>query len=176
VQPLKIEAEKKQTKPLARFTEPTLTEKLEKLGVGRPSTYAGIMSTLRGGGYVDFKGESNKPEVLWPTAVGIETDRILAKIFPKIQDPKFTAAMEEDLYAIAKGQKDWQKYFISWNQDTLTPALANAKTSMNLRDTPAARAESELLGLTEYPCPPCNQPLSKYSHVNRQGEKKTKLL
>lgn len=176
VQPLKIEAEKKQTKPPARFTEPTLTEKLEKLGVGRPSTYAGIMSTLRDGGYVDFKGESNKPKVLWPTAVGIETDRILAKIFPKIQDPKFTAAMEEDLDAISKGQKDWQKYFISWNQDILTPALANAKTSMNLRDTPAARAEAELLGVTEYPCPSCNQPLSKYSHVNRQGEKKTKLL
>jgi DNA topoisomerase I len=176
VQPLKIEAEKKQTKPPARFTEPTLTEKLEKLGVGRPSTYAGIMSTLRDGGYVEFKGESNKPKVLWPTAVGIETDRILAKIFPKIQDPKFTAAMEEDLDAIAKGQKDWQKYFINWNQDTLTPALASAKTSMNLRDTPTARAASELLGVTEYPCPSCNQPLSKYSHVNRQGEKKTKLL
>jgi DNA topoisomerase I len=176
VQPLKIEAEKKQTKPPSRFTEPTLTEKLEKLGVGRPSTYAGIMSTLRDGGYVDFKGESNKPKVLWPTAVGIETDRILAKIFPKIQDPKFTAAMEEDLDAIAKGQKDWQNYFISWNQDTLTPALANAKTSMNLRDMPAARVEAELLGVTEYPCPSCNQPLSKYSHVNRQGEKKTKLL
>jgi DNA topoisomerase I len=176
VQPLKIESDKKQTKPPTRFTEPTLTEKLEKLGVGRPSTYAGIMSTLRDGGYVDFKGEMKKPKVLWPTAVGIETDRILAKIFPKIQDPKFTAAMEEDLDAIAKGQKDWQKYFISWNQDSLIPALANAKTSMNLRDTPAARAEAKLLGVTDYPCPICNQPLSKYSHVNRQGGQKTKLL
>jgi endogenous inhibitor of DNA gyrase (YacG/DUF329 family) len=45
-----------------------------------------------------------------------------------------------------------------------------------LRDTPAARAESELLGVTEYPCPSCNQPLSKYSHVNSKGEKKSKLL
>jgi DNA topoisomerase I len=176
VQPEKIEAEKKQTKPPARYTEPTLTEKLEKLGVGRPSTYAGIMTTLRDGGYVEFKGENNKPKVLWPTAIGIETDRVLAKIFPKIQEPKFTAAMEEDLDSIAKGEKDWQKYFISWNQDTLTPALANAKTSMNLRDTPVARAEAELLEVTKYPCPGCKQPLSKYSHVNRQGEKKTKLI
>jgi DNA topoisomerase I len=176
VQPLKIEAEKKQTKPPARFTEPTLIEKLEKLGVGRPSTYSGIMTTLRDGGYVDFRGDSNKPKVLWATALGIETDRVLAKIFPKIQEPKFTAAMEEDLDSIAKGEKDWQKYFIGWNQDILTPALANAKTSMNLRDTPAARAVAELLGMTEYPCPVCQQPLSKYSHVNRQGEKKTKLL
>jgi DNA topoisomerase I len=176
VQPLKIAAEKKQTKPPARFTEPTLIEKLEKLGVGRPSTYAGIMTTLRDGGYVDFRGESNKPKVLWATAVGIETDRVLAKIFPKIQDPQFTAAMEEDLDSIAKGKKDWQKYFIGWNQNILTPALANAKTSMNLRDTPAARAVAELLGVTEYPCPSCQQPLSKYSHVNQQGEKKTKLL
>jgi DNA topoisomerase I len=176
VQPQKIEAEKKQTKPPARYTEPTLTEKLEKLGVGRPSTYAGIMTTLRDGGYVEFKGENNKPKVLWPTAIGIETDRVLAKIFPKIQEPKFTAAMEEDLDSIAKGEKDWQKYFIGWNQNTLTPALANAKTSLNLRDTPAARAEAELLEVTKYPCPGCKQPLSKYSHVNRQGEKKTKLI
>jgi DNA topoisomerase I len=176
VQPQKIEAEKKQTKPPARYTEPTLTEKLEKLGVGRPSTYAGIMTTLRDGGYVEFKGENNKPKVLWPTPIGIETDRVLAKIFPKIQEPKFTAAMEEDLDSIAKGEKDWQKYFIGWNQDTLTPALANAKTSLNLRDAPAARAEAELLEVTKYPCPGCKQPLSKYSHVNRQGEKKTKLI
>jgi DNA topoisomerase I len=176
VQPLKIEAEKKQTKPPARFTEPTLIEKLEKLGVGRPSTYSGIMTTLRDGGYVDFRGESNKPQVLWATLLGIETDRVLTKIFPKIQEPKFTAAMEEDLDAIAKGEKDWQQYFIGWNQNILTPALANAKTSMNLRDTPAARAVAELLAVTEYPCPSCQQPLSKYSHVNQQGEKKTKLL
>jgi DNA topoisomerase I len=176
VQPLKIEAEKKQTKPPARFTEPTLIEKLEKLGVGRPSTYAGIMTTLRDGGYVDFRGESNKPKVLWATELGIETDRVLAKIFPKIQQPKFTAAMEEDLDSIAKGEKDWQQYFISWNQNILTPALANAKTAMNLRDTPAARAVAELLGITEYPCPSCQQPLSKYSHVNQQGAQKTKLL
>jgi DNA topoisomerase I len=176
VHPQKIEAEKKQTKPPARYTEPTLTEKLEKLGVGRPSTYAGIMTTLRDGGYVEFKGENNKPKVLWPTPIGIETDRVLAKIFPKIQEPKFTAAMEEDLDSIAKGEKDWQKYFIGWNHDTLTPALANAKTSLNLRDTPAARAESELLEVTTYPCPGCKQPLSKYSHVNRQGDKKTKLI
>jgi DNA topoisomerase I len=176
VQPLKIEAEKKQTKPPARFTEPTLIEKLEKLGVGRPSTYAGIMTTLRDGGYVDFRGEGNKPKILWATALGIETDRVLAKIFPKIQEPKFTAAMEEDLDSIAKGEKDWQKYFIGWNQDILIPALAQAKTAMNLRDTPAARAIAELLEVTEYPCPSCNQPLSKYSHVNQQGVKKTKLL
>jgi DNA topoisomerase I len=176
VQPLKIEAEKKQTKPPTRFTEPTLIEKLEKLGVGRPSTYSGIMTTLRDGGYVDFRGESNKPKILWATDLGIETDRVLAKIFPKIQEPKFTAAMEEDLDSIAKGEKDWQKYFIGWNQDILTPALANAKTAMNLRDTPAARAVAELLEVTEYPCPSCNQPLSKYSHVNQQGVKKTKLL
>jgi DNA topoisomerase I len=176
VQPLKIEAEKKQTKPPARFTEPTLIEKLEKLGVGRPSTYSGIMTTLRDGGYVDFRGESNKPKILWATDLGIETDRVIAKIFPKIQEPKFTAAMEEDLDSIAKGEKDWQKYFIGWNQDILTPALANAKTAMNLRDTPAARAIAELLEVTEYPCPSCSQPLSKYSHVNQQGVKKTKLL
>jgi DNA topoisomerase I len=176
VQPLKIEAEKKQTKPPARFTEPTLIEKLEKLGVGRPSTYSGIMTTLRDGGYVDFRGESSKPKVLWATDLGIETDRVLAKIFPKIQEPKFTAAMEEDLDAIAKGEKDWQKYFIGWNQDILIPALDKAKTAMNLRDTPAARAVAELLEVTEYPCPSCQQPLSKYSHINQQGMKKTKLL
>ncbi len=176
VQPLKIEAEKKQTKPPARFTEPTLIEKLEKLGVGRPSTYSGIMTTLRDGGYVEFRGESNKPKILWATNLGIETDRVLAKIFPKIQEPKFTAAMEEDLDSIAKGEKDWQKYFIGWNQDILTPALAQAKTVMNLQDTPAARAVAELLEVTEYLCPACSQPLSKYSHINQQGVPKTKLL
>jgi DNA topoisomerase I len=134
------------------------------------------MTTLRDGGYVDFQGENNKPKVLWATPLGIETDRVLTKIFPKIQDPKFTAVMEEDLDAIAKGEKDWQKYFIDWNQDILTPALAHAKTSLNLRDTPAARAIAELLEVTEFPCPSCKKPLSKYSHVNRQGIQKTKLL
>ncbi len=176
VQPQKIESEKKQTKPPSRYTEPTLTEKLEKLGVGRPSTYAGIMTTLRDGGYVEFKGDQNKPQILSPTPVGIETDRVLAEIFPKIQDPKFTASMEEDLDAIAQGEKDWQKYFIGWNQNTLTPALANAMTALNLTERPVTRAAAELLGATEYPCPSCQQPLSKYTHVNAKGEKKTKLL
>jgi DNA topoisomerase I len=176
VQPQKIEAEKKQTKPPSRYTEPTLTEKLEKLGVGRPSTYAGIMTTLRDGGYVEFKGDKNKPQILSPTPVGIETDRVLAKIFPKIQDPKFTASMEEDLDAIAKGEKDWQNYFIGWNQDILTPALAGAMKAMNLVDRSISKAAAELLEVTEYPCPSCQQPLSKYTHVNAKGEKKTKLL
>jgi len=94
-----------ETKPPARFTEASLVQTLEKEGVGRPSTYASIISTIIDRGYVRKSGNS-----LVPTFTAFAVDKLLAKHFPELVDSKFTASMEETLDAIAEGQQDHIKF------------------------------------------------------------------
>jgi len=91
------------TKPPARYSEATLIKTLESEGIGRPSTYAPIISTVQARGYVKkFKGR------FFPQDVGQAVNKILTKHFPKIVDTKFTAKMENNLDDIAQGEKEWQ--------------------------------------------------------------------
>jgi len=87
-----------ETKPPARFTEPSLVAKLEELEIGRPSTYASIIRTITSRDYVFKKGSA-----LVPTWLAFAVTRLLEEHFPKLVDYKFTASMEEDLDEIAKG-------------------------------------------------------------------------
>ncbi|MFO7300497.1 MAG: type I DNA topoisomerase [Actinomycetes bacterium] len=89
------------TKPPARYTEASLVQRLEELGVGRPSTYASIMTTIQDRGYVFRKGNALVPSF---TAFAVVT--LLEKHFPKLVDYDFTAAMEADLDAIAAGEQE----------------------------------------------------------------------
>jgi len=93
------------TKPPPRFTEATLIKELEKNGIGRPSTYAPILSTIQERNYV----EKNEEKRFLPTEIGILVNDLLVKHFPKIVDIKFTAKMEEDLDEIASGKIKWIK-------------------------------------------------------------------
>jgi DNA topoisomerase-1 len=89
------------TKPPARYTEPTLVKKLEELGIGRPSTFASIMSTIQDRGYVSKRGRA-----LVPTFLAFSVTGLLEQHFAKLVDYEFTASMEEDLDKIANGESD----------------------------------------------------------------------
>ena len=89
-----------ETKPPARYTEPTLVKKLEELGIGRPSTFASIMSTIQDRGYVVKRGRA-----LVPTFLAFSVTGLLEQHFSKLVDYEFTASMEADLDRIANGEK-----------------------------------------------------------------------
>jgi len=90
-----------ETRPPSRYTEASLVQRLEELGVGRPSTYASIMSTIQDRGYVWKKGTA-----LVPTFTAFGVVALLEKHFPQLVDYSFTAAMEDDLDRIAAGEED----------------------------------------------------------------------
>jgi DNA topoisomerase-1 len=91
------------TEPPPRYTEATLVRALEENGIGRPSTYAPILSTIQDRGYVTREGRQLKP-----TDLGYVVNDLLVNLVPDVVDLRFTAAMEEDLDEIARGQKAWQ--------------------------------------------------------------------
>ena len=103
------------TKPPARYTEPTLVKKLEELGIGRPSTFASIMSTIQDRGYVSKRGRA-----LVPTFLAFSVTGLLEQHFSKLVDYEFTASMEEDLDKIANGESDrveWLTRFFYGHDD-----------------------------------------------------------
>lgn len=99
---VRVEPQQKFTQPPPRYTEATLVRTLEKLGIGRPSTYAPIISTIQTRQYVEKEEGKFKP-----TALGIAVVDFLTKHFPDILDYGFTAQMEDELDDIAKGERKW---------------------------------------------------------------------
>jgi len=125
-QPLSIEkaeSEKKQTQPPPRYTEPKLVQLMERKGIGRPSTYAPTIATLKKRDYVQLAKES-----LQPTSLGLKVDAFLEQALPDLLKSEFTAQMEEALDKIAQGKQGWQQYLSSWNETYFHPALVKAKT------------------------------------------------
>ncbi|MEZ5270255.1 MAG: DNA topoisomerase [Microthrixaceae bacterium] len=100
-----LEAVSHDTQPPARYSEAALTKKLEELGVGRPSTYASIISTITDRGYVWKKGMA-----LVPTFTAFAVVSLMEQYFPKLVDYAFTARMEDDLDDIAKGTEDMEPW------------------------------------------------------------------
>ncbi|WP_394277283.1 type I DNA topoisomerase [Luteococcus sp.] len=94
----KVNAAGHETRPPARYTEPSLVAKLEELEIGRPSTYASIIRTITSRDYVFKKGSA-----LVPTWLAFSVTRLLEEHFPKLVDYQFTASMEGDLDEVAKG-------------------------------------------------------------------------
>lgn len=90
------------TSPPPRYTEASLVKTLEEKGIGRPSTYAPIMSTI-----VDRQYVTRDEKKLIPTELGFAVTDFLVQYFPNILDLPFTAHMEDDLDAIANGEKAW---------------------------------------------------------------------
>ncbi len=102
LQLIKVLSGQKFTQPPDRYTESTLIKTLEKLGIGRPSTYAPTISTIQNRHYVE-KQEGK----FYPTQVGIAVTQFLQKYFQEIMDYDFTAQMEDDLDKIALGKRKW---------------------------------------------------------------------
>jgi DNA topoisomerase-1 len=90
------------TEPPPRYTEATLIKALEEFGIGRPSTYAATMSTISDRGYVRVAERRLRPELV----AGFVTDYLVGG-FADYVDPGFTAAMEEDLDEVARGERQW---------------------------------------------------------------------
>ena len=90
-----------ETSPPPRYTEASLTKRLEELGIGRPSTYAAIISTIMDRGYVAKKGQA-----LVPSWIAFSVVRLLEEHFSELVDYDFTAEMESDLDRIAAGEAD----------------------------------------------------------------------
>jgi DNA topoisomerase-1 len=132
------------TQPPPRYTEATLIKALEQKGIGRPSTYAPILSTIQERDYV------NKANGRFhPTELGITVNKILAEHFPKIVDPDFTAQMEEQLDEIARGKYEWiaaLREFYPPFQDTLDKAWINLE-------------KVSLTQMSEETCPNCGRPM-----------------
>jgi DNA topoisomerase-1 len=99
---LKLLPEQHFTQPPPRYTEATLVKTLEEYGIGRPSTYAPIISTVQQRGYVE-KSEKR----LYVTELGEIVNELLVEYFPDIVNVQFTAQMEEDLDRIATGEAVW---------------------------------------------------------------------
>ena len=98
----KLDIKEDYTKPPARLTESSLVKTLEAEGIGRPSTYASIIETLKKREYVELQNKS-----FVPTEIGYEVKDQLAKYFPNIMNTKFTAKLEDELDEVDNGEKNW---------------------------------------------------------------------
>ncbi|MBQ4313473.1 MAG: type I DNA topoisomerase [Clostridia bacterium] len=112
------------TQPPARYTEDTLTRALEENGVGRPSTYLSIVTTVLSREYVVREGKS-----LRPTELGEQINKLMEERFSRIINVKFTAQMEKNLDAIEKGEKDWIETLRVY-YDSFEKTLSEAKKAM----------------------------------------------
>ncbi|HQO27490.1 MAG TPA: type I DNA topoisomerase [Candidatus Pacearchaeota archaeon] len=138
-------AEQHFTQPPARYSEPALVKALENLGIGRPSTYAPIISTIQERGYV----QKNPEKRLQPTEIGRIVDELLSQHFPEIVDVRFTAKMEEELDLIAQAKKKWPEVIKSFYQPF----------SKNLEDKYQSVEKKDLTEKTDRLCPECQSPL-----------------
>ena len=112
------------TKPASRYTESSLIKELESLGIGRPSTYATIISTLKDHDYVKLDDKK-----FVPTEIGIETTDKLQEFFADIINVKYTANMESDLDEIAEAKKDNIKVLHEF-YDKFEPIMNDALKNM----------------------------------------------
>ena len=107
---LEVLPEQHFTQPPPRFTEASLVKTLEELGIGRPSTYASIISTIQDRGYVRLEDKR-----FYPEDVGVVVTDKLIEHFPDVVDVNFTAHMEEELDDIAEGELGWVQVLHEFN-------------------------------------------------------------
>lgn len=133
------------TAPPPRFTEASLVQLLEEYGIGRPSTYAPILSTIQERGYVD-----RDKKRLVPTETGFIVNDLLVDHFDEVVDPNFTARMESNLDLVASGEKVWED-IIGEFYNRFAPQVEKAKLEM-----PETKTELEQIGRN---CPRCGHGL-----------------
>ncbi|HTK03884.1 MAG TPA: type I DNA topoisomerase [Alphaproteobacteria bacterium] len=138
---IKVWGEQKFTQPPARFNEASLIKTLEKLGIGRPSTYAPTISTIQVRNYVE-----KKEGKFFPTTIGIAVNDFLIGNFPDTFDYGFTAGMEGKLDEVANGKLKWQKEIGSFWKP-LSKKIVNVE-----KNSTRVKIEVEKLGKK---CPDC---------------------
>ena len=145
VELLAIRTEQHFTEPPPRYTEASLVKALEEFGIGRPSTYATIISTLQQRGYVQL----HKRHFI-PTDVGRIVNRFLTGHFTRYVDYDFTAQLEDELDAVSRGEKDWIPVMKSFWKPF--------KSLVDEKEENVSRREVTSESLDE-PCPTCGKPL-----------------
>ncbi len=143
---LEIQPEQHFTEPPPRYTEASLVKTLEEHGIGRPSTYASIISTLQARDYVELEKKRFRP-----TDVGRVVNKFLTEHFTQYVDYNFTANLEDELDAISRGEKEW----VPLMKDFWIPfkALVDDKEKSVQRKDVTQEAMDEN-------CPKCEKPLS----------------
>jgi len=131
------------TKPPARYTEAKLIKEMEELGIGRPSTYAKTIDTIKERDYVSLEDKKFKP-----TQIGIETTDKLQEFFSDLINVEYTRNMEEELDQIAEGNLIWNLVLDNFYQ-LFEPRVKNAFSDME-KKTPEETGEV---------CPECGSPL-----------------
>ena len=140
--------EKRATEPPSRFTEASLIRELEEKGIGRPSTYAPIVSTLMERKYV-----AKEKKALMPTDLGkLITKDVMEVYFPEVVDVEFTSRMEEDLDKVAEGELPWKKVIGDYYNGHLKGEIETARKQME-KVKPQVELTDEL-------CPQCGKPLA----------------
>ena len=122
---VKVEQQQHFTQPPARYTEATLVKAMEEKGVGRPSTYATIVSTIQDREYV-LKADKR----LAPTALGEVVNSLMMERFNDIIDVEFTAGMENQLDAVEEGKRDWKAVLAEFYQD-FHQEMVDAEEALN---------------------------------------------
>ena len=131
------------TEPPPRYSEASLVKELERLGIGRPSTYAAIISVLADRRYVELNQRR-----FFPTELGETVEKVMVRQFPDIFNVGFTSGMEEELDKIEDGSLGWQQVL----DDFYSPFAA----SLNKVDAPALIAEAhDLSAVANERCPDC---------------------
>ncbi len=128
------------TEPPARFSDATLVKALEQHGIGRPSTYAPILTTIQDRGYVDKEDKKYHP-----TETGFQVNDMLVENFPEIVDINFTSQIEEELDEIAEGKRKWVPVI----REFYTPFEKNLKAK--------EKSVEKLIEMSETPCPHCGK-------------------
>ena len=131
------------TEPPPRYTEATLVKALEENGIGRPSTYAPIMSTIQDRGYAKKEGRALKP-----TELGFVVADMLLELFPDVVDVGFTARMEDELDDVATGDRPW-------------PPVVKEFFDPLAKDVEAAQEAPRVEEETEEICEKCGRPMIK---------------
>ena len=142
----KLIKEQKFTQPPARYTEASLVKEMEEKNIGRPSTYASIISVLVNRKYVKRVKKS-----LEPTKLGFDVIGILQTYFKDIVDVKFTGEMEDNLDSVEMGEKDWKKVIADFYEG-FSKELKDA-------DREVERIEKEVV-LSDEVCEICGKPMA----------------
>jgi DNA topoisomerase-1 len=142
------------TKPPPRYTEAGLVKELEKQGIGRPSTYAQIITTLRDRKYVVMEQRR-----FVPTPLGETVARVLVRIFPDLFDVAFTSGMEEELDRIEEGELEWR--------EVLGDFYLPFRRQLDAGERDGEEIIRSLLALADETCPECGETLTV--RWNRRG-------
>lgn len=181
-QPLDLKnTEKNQsfTKPKPRYTEASLVKELDELGIGRPSTYAQIVSTIIDREYVQLEKKS-----FMPTELGEEVNEILVKNFPDLFNVEFTATMENELDEISEGKMGYEDMLNSF-YDPFQKSLKHAEEHSDIPEIPCPRCGSPMvirvsrngrfLGCSRYPECRGTKPLPKPEKEQQQENKEPEI-